>query len=145
MLGVVQKRAGCLAVGPLPGFCHAGGAKTPNLMKNQFENLNNNLSNINFRLVNLDELARILIESGLLEQLATHFPELVAFIRRTFPRNEPKLYLPEVLTYLGISKRTYQRKVADGKLVPHKWEGPDFYYPSDLEEEWQESKRRGRI
>lgn len=114
-------------------------------MKNLVENLNNNLSNINFHLVNLDELARILIESGLLEQLTEYLPEIATFIRRTFPRNEPKLYLPDVLKYLNISKRTYQRKVAAGDLAPRKSAGPDFFYPSDLAEELKESKRRGRI
>lgn len=114
-------------------------------MKNLVENLNNNLSNINFHLVNLDQAARILIESGLLEQLVKHLPELIAFIRSTFPKKETKMFMPDVIDHLGISKRTYQRKVADGKLVPRKWEGPDFFYPSDLEEEHKESKRRGRI
>lgn len=114
-------------------------------MKNLVENLNNNLSNINFHLENLDQIVRILIETGLLEQLARHLPELVVFIRRTFPVEEPKLYLPDVLDYLGISRRSYFRKLAAGKLVPRKWDGPDFFYPSDLEEERKESKRRGRI
>jgi len=114
-------------------------------MKNQLENLNNNLSNLNFHLTNVDELARTLLETGLIEQLAKHLPELVAFIRRTFPVEEPRLYLPDVLDYLGISRRSYFRKVAAGDLVPRKWEGPDFFYPSDLEKEFKESKRRGRI
>lgn len=114
-------------------------------MKNLVENLNNNLSNINFHLVNLDQAARILIETGLLDQLVKHLPELVAYIRRTFPVEEPKLYLPDVLDYLGISRRSYFRKVASGDLVPRKWDGPDFYYPSDLEQERKESRRRGRI
>jgi len=45
----------------------------------------------------------------------------------------------------GISPRTYYRKVAQGKLTPRKWEGPDFFYRRDLEKERMESKRRGRI
>ncbi|PPL04309.1 hypothetical protein [Parapedobacter indicus] len=114
-------------------------------MKNLVENLNSNLSNINFHLVNLDQAARMLIESGLLEQMTEYLPELIAFIRRTFPKDEPKMHLPEVLKYLGVSERTYYRRIADGKLIPRKWEGPDFFYPSDLEKERKESKRRGRI
>lgn len=114
-------------------------------MKNQFQKLNDNLSNIDYRLANLDQLAQILLDTSLLQQLAVCLPDLIAFMRRTFPKNEPKMYLPEVLKYLGFSERTYYRRVADGKLFPRKWEGPDFFYPSDLEEERKESKRRGRI
>ena len=114
-------------------------------MKNQFENLNNNLSNINFHLSLLREVAQILIETGLLEQLAKHLPELVVYLRCVLPKDEPKMYLADVLNHLGISERTYYRRVAEGKLVPRKWDGPDFFYPSDLAEERKESKRRGRI
>ena len=53
--------------------------------------------------------------------------------------------MADVIDHLGISERTYYRKVAEGKLVPRKWEGPDFFYRSDLREERKESKRRGRI
>src|SRR5690606_30973838 len=97
---------------------------------------------------NLRPLAAVavyLMESGLLEQLAKNLPEIVAFIRRTFPTDEPKMFMADVLDHLGISPRSYYRKVAEGKLTPRKWEGPDFFYPSDLEDERKESKRRGRI
>jgi len=55
------------------------------------------------------------------------------------------LFMADVLTYLGISERSYYRKVASGKLVPRKWEGPDYFYRADLESEHLESVRRGRI
>ncbi|WP_353197617.1 DNA-binding protein [Parapedobacter defluvii] len=114
-------------------------------MKNQFETLNNNLSNINHHLAPIAEAAQLLIESGALEKLADQLPEIITFLRKHFPIEEPRLFMPDVLDYLGIHKRTYYRKVADGKLIPRKWEGPDFFYRSDLEEERKESKRRGRI
>ncbi|MGK6353399.1 helix-turn-helix transcriptional regulator [Parapedobacter sp. DT-150] len=114
-------------------------------MKDLFEKLDNNLSNIDFQLTPIAQVARFMIESGFLENLAEHLPEMMAFIRRTFPREEPKLFMPDVLRYLGISERTYYRKVAEGRLIPRKWEGPDFFYRSDLEEERRESRRRGRI
>jgi len=114
-------------------------------MLNHSENLDGRLASIDDNLRPLAAVAVYLLESGLLEQLVKHLPELAAFIRRTFPRDEPKMHLPEVLKYLGFSERTYYRRIADGKLIPRKWEGPDFFYPSDLEEERKESKRRGRI
>ncbi|HWK57353.1 MAG TPA: hypothetical protein VNQ80_08450 [Parapedobacter sp.] len=80
-----------------------------------------------------------------MEQLAKNLPEIIAFIRRTFPPEEAKLFLPDVIDYLGISPQMYYRKVAQGKLTPRKWEGPDFFYRRDLEKGRMESKRRGRI
>lgn len=114
-------------------------------MLNQFEKLDRRLASIEENLRPIAALAVSFMESDLLEEMAKHLPELVSFIRRTFPKNEPKMHLPEVLKYLGFSERTYYRRIADGKLIPRKWEGPDFFYPSDLEEERKESKRRGRI
>ncbi len=114
-------------------------------MKHHLEKLNENLRILNFQLTALGQLARVLNENGLPEKLAEHLPEVVAFIRRTFPREEAKMFMADVIGYLGISERTYYRKIAEGKLVPRKWEGPDFFYRSDLAEEHKESKRRGRI
>ena len=54
-------------------------------------------------------------------------------------------FMPDVINYLGISERTYYRKIADGKLVPRKWEGPDFFHRSDLKKERKEGRRRGRV
>ena len=103
------------------------------------------LESIAHSLKPISQLAQSLLDSGLLENLAKHLPEIIQFIHRTFPTEQPKMYMPDVLRHLGISDRTYYRKVADGKLKPRKWEGPDFFYRSDLEEQWKESKRRGRI
>jgi len=114
-------------------------------MLKHIESLDGRLQSIEENLRPIAAVAISLIESGLLEQLAEYLPEIAAFIRRTFPKDEPKMHLPEVLKYLGLSERTYYRRIADGKLTPRKWEGPDFFYPSDLEAERKESKRRGRI
>ncbi len=114
-------------------------------MKNQLEKLDNSLNNIDFRLAPIAQVAQFLIESGLLENLAEHLPEIITLMRRMFPAEETKLFMADVIHYLGISERSYYRKVAEGKLVPRKWEGPDFFYGSDLAEERKESKRRGRI
>ncbi len=115
------------------------------LMEKQFEKLNSHLSNIDFRLLPIAQVAQYLIDSGLLENLAAQLPEISTFLHRTFPSEESKLFMADVIHYLGISERSYYRKVAAGKLVPRKWEGPDFFYRSDLDEEREESKRRGRI
>jgi|SRR5690606_35194872 len=114
-------------------------------MLKHFEELDGRLASIEDNLRPLAAVAIYLMESGVLEQLTKHLPEIISFIRRNLPTDEPKLFLADVIDHLGISERTYYRKVADGKLVPRKWEGPDFFYPSDLEEERKESKRRGRI
>jgi len=51
----------------------------------------------------------------------------------------------QVKDYLNISEATYKRKVKEGKLRPLKMPGGDRYYKSQLEEEYRESIRRGRI
>lgn len=114
-------------------------------MKHHFEKLCSILNNIVFNLKPIADVAQFLIKSGLLEDLAKRLPEIIDFMRHTFPAEEPKLFMADVLRYLGISPRTYYRKIRKGKLIPRKWEGPDFFYPSDLETELKESKRRGRI
>lgn len=51
----------------------------------------------------------------------------------------------QAMLYLSMSKSTYYRKVKNGELVPRKLGNTDFYYEEDLEKEYQESLRRGRI
>lgn len=113
-------------------------------MKQLIEKLNNNLDTANSNLVPVAEATRFLLDTGVLEQLASYLPEVISFIRRTIPAEEPKLFMADVIHYLSISERTYYRKLAEGKLKPRKWEGPDFFYRRDLEEELRESRRRGR-
>ena len=98
-------------------------------MLKQMEQLNGHLSSID----------------GHLATATQHLLALVEAVRSVAPPEEPKLFMADVLTYLGISERSYYRKVASGKLVPRKWEGPDYFYLSDLEAEYAESKRRGRV
>ncbi|WP_262247643.1 hypothetical protein [Parapedobacter soli] len=114
-------------------------------MLNHFEEFDGRLKSIAENLRPIAAVATYLLESGLLGQLANNLPEIISFIRRNFPTEEPKFFMADVLKHLGISERSYYRKVAEGKLVPRKWEGPDFFYRSDLEEELRESKRRGRV
>ena len=51
----------------------------------------------------------------------------------------------QVKDYLGISESTYKRKVKEGSLRPLKLPGGDRFYKSQLEDEYRESIRRGRI
>ncbi|MGA9652023.1 DNA-binding protein [Pedobacter sp.] len=51
----------------------------------------------------------------------------------------------DVKDYLGISESTYKRKVKDGSLRPLRLPGGDRFYKSQLEEQYKESIRRGRI
>lgn len=96
----------------------------------------------------LAEAARLLVESGVLQLLVDHLPTALNSLHPSQSppfKDERKLFLFDVLNYLGISERSYYRKVAQGKLVPRKWEGPDYFYRSDLDAEYAESKRRGRV
>lgn len=95
-------------------------------------------------LADIARTARMLVQSGILEAVMSYVSDKQAD-SRIAEQPEPKLYLHDVLEYLGISERTYYRKVMAGKLIPRKWEGPDYFYPSDLESEREESLRRGRL
>lgn len=102
-------------------------------MSKQYVRIEDRLASIDAHLADIAHVARMLIHSGFLEAVTTNLPV------------EPKLYLHDVLDYLGISERTYYRKVSSGKLTPRKWEGPDYFYLRDLDQEREESRRRGRV
>lgn len=51
----------------------------------------------------------------------------------------------DVQQKLGISRATYYRYVKDEKLVPRKLGTRHYYYPEDLDEQLEESKRKGRL
>lgn len=55
------------------------------------------------------------------------------------------LEINEVLDKLGISESKYYRLVRDGKLRPRKLGKRHYYYLSDLHEQLEESRRKGRI
>ena len=61
------------------------------------------------------------------------------------PIKEQEMTRLEVLKYLGISNRTYIRRVNDGTLIPRKMPGGDRFYKRDLDEARKESIRRGRV
>ena len=55
------------------------------------------------------------------------------------------LEITDVLDKLGISESKYYRLVRDGKLRPRKLGKRHYYYLSDLHEQLEESRRKGRI
>ncbi|WP_286856489.1 MULTISPECIES: helix-turn-helix transcriptional regulator [Sphingobacterium] len=55
------------------------------------------------------------------------------------------LEINEVLDKLGISESKYYRLVRDGKLRPRKLGKRHYYYLSDLHEQLEESRQKGRI
>ena len=55
------------------------------------------------------------------------------------------LDIAHVLDKLGISESKYYRLVRDGKLRPRKLGKRHYYYLSDLHEQLEESRRKGRI
>ena len=114
-------------------------------MKNISEELNHHLGNLNVLLAPIASIAEYLIETGALETLNEKVPEIHSLLQTHLLADETKFYMADVLSYLGISERTYYRKIAAGKLKPRKWQGADFFYRRHLERERHESRRRGRI
>lgn len=55
------------------------------------------------------------------------------------------LEINEVLDKLGISESKYYRLVRDGKLRPRKLGKRHYYYLSDLHEQLEKSRQKGRI
>ena len=55
------------------------------------------------------------------------------------------LDIAHVLDKLGISESKYYRLVREGKLRPRKLGKRHYYYLSDLHEQLEESRRKGRI
>ena len=55
------------------------------------------------------------------------------------------LDIADVLDKLGISESKYYRLVREGKLMPRKLGKRHYYYLSDLHQQLEESRRKGRI
>ena len=89
---------------------------------------------------NIDELINLLFKIYLILQYYHEHQEkfLSSFPQQLFTRQEVK-------DYLGISESTYKRKVKDGSLKPTKMPGGDRFFKHQLLDEFEESKRRGRI
>jgi len=88
----------------------------------------------------IDELINLLYKIYLiLQYYHDHREKLISTL------NEQRLTRQEVKDYLGISESTYKRKVRDGSLKPMKLPGGDRFYKHQLEDQFEESKRRGRI
>jgi predicted DNA-binding transcriptional regulator AlpA len=58
---------------------------------------------------------------------------------------EHMLDITDVLDKLGISESKYYRLVRDGKLRPRKLGKRHYYYLSDLHQQLEESRRKGRV
>ncbi len=88
-------------------------------------------------LIQLIELLNLL--AFLLKELlavAKEILQLLLSLKGTLPhKQETRMYLQNVLDYLHISERTYYRKVANGQLKPRHWDGKDYFYESDLQEQ----------
>src|SRR5690554_4568283 len=143
MLPSSSRRSGNLVISRLwSGLLRL--AIKPVAMSKQRERLEDRLASMEVHLADIARTARVLVQSGFLDAIMSYVSENKS-ARSSFEQPEPKLYIRDVLEYLGISERTYYRKVTEGKLIPRKWEGPDYFYPSDLESERDESIRRGRL
>lgn len=92
----------------------------------------------------------------LLEVIASLLQAILRYITEEMnkipeePGNTPAeldrmLEINEVLDKLGISESKYYRLVRDGKLRPRKLGKRHYYYLSDLHQQLEESRRKGRI
>ncbi len=84
---------------------------------------------------------------ALMQELVDKFDRIVETLKTVVPSpllTQPKIYKQEAMKLLGISPRTYDRRKAEGILVP-RGIGHDWYYPEDLEEALKESRRKGKI
>jgi hypothetical protein len=69
----------------------------------------------------------------------------IHFSQGETPLDVREMTRQEVKDYLGISESTYKRKVKEGILRPLKMPGGDRFYKYQLEDQYRESVRRGRI
>lgn len=87
--------------------------------------------------------------SSLLQAILRHITEemnkIPAETGDTPAELDHMLEITDVLDKLGISESKYYRLVRDGKLRPRKLGKRHYYYLSDLHEQLEESRRKGRI
>lgn len=89
-------------------------------MKNQFDQLNTNLSNINHYLETIHHVSKLFVESGVLDQLARYLPQLIGTsteITDASIRSGEWMSRKEAWTHLGIARSTFEQMAANGELA----------------------------
>lgn len=110
-------------------------------MKQLIEKLSNNLNTTNSNLAPVAEATRFIMESGVLEQLAKHLPEVIALIHRNFPADgfekpdsDPLHDAKYAAGRIGVVDRTLRRLTHKGLLPVHThFNGKRWFRESDIE------------
>ena len=100
--------------------------------------------NLMNRICDLLEVITSLLQA-ILKHIAEEMNKLPAETKDTAAELHHMLDIADVLDKLGISESKYYRLVREGKLKPRKLGKRHYYYLSDLHQQLEESRRRGRI
>ncbi|WP_312334743.1 helix-turn-helix domain-containing protein [Sphingobacterium sp.] len=100
--------------------------------------------NLMNRICDLLEVITSLLQA-ILKHIAEEMNKLPAEKKDTAAQLDHMLDIADVLDKLGISESKYYRLVREGKLKPRKLGKRHYYYLSDLHQQLEESRRRGRI
>ena len=100
--------------------------------------------NLMNRICDLLEVITSLLQA-ILKHIAEEMNKLPAEKKDTAAQLDHMLDIADVLDKLGISESKYYRLVREGKLKPRKLGKRHYYYLSDLHQQLDESRRRGRI
>ncbi len=100
--------------------------------------------NLMNRICDLLEVITSLLQA-ILKHIAEEMNKIPAETKDTAAELDHMLDIADVLDKLGISESKYYRLVREGKLKPRKLGKRHYYYLSDLHQQLDESRRRGRI
>ncbi|MGJ1536492.1 helix-turn-helix transcriptional regulator [Sphingobacterium multivorum] len=100
--------------------------------------------NLMNRICDLLEVITSLLQA-ILKHITEEMNKIPAEALDTADELDHMLDIAHVLDKLGISESKYYRLVREGKLRPRKLGKRHYYYLSDLHQQLEESRRKGRI
>lgn len=100
--------------------------------------------NLMNRICDLLEVITSLLQA-ILKHITEEMNKIPAETLDTADELDHMLDIAHVLDKLGISESKYYRLVREGKLRPRKLGKRHYYYLSDLHQQLEESRRKGRI
>lgn len=103
------------------------------------------LNNLKDQLSSIDSHLRLMVESMKMpsETALLHKESKVSAV--DFHADMLLLDIKDVIKILNISTATYYRLVKQGELIPRRKGKRHYYYQEDLQQQLEESKRRGRL
>ncbi|WP_437920281.1 hypothetical protein [Sphingobacterium sp. LRF_L2] len=70
----------------------------------------------------------------------------IAASQQGVPLEKRKLWSKQdVMEKLGMTDRTYERNLKNGKLIPMRLNGADMFFEEDIVAALEESRRKGKI